>query len=69
MISKLEHVRISPIPRIERIEHINIEPTDKEMYEKAETWPVVYPTIRVENFYDSKGRLLSASTINFSTYG
>ena len=69
MISKISHVRISPIPRIERIEHIAIEPTDRELAETAKTWPTVYPTIRVENFYDSKGNLLSASTINFSTYG
>jgi hypothetical protein len=29
----------------------------------------VYQKVAVENFYDSKGKLLSASTINLSTYG
>ena len=69
IVDKVGHLQVHPVPRIERINHVRSEPTDEEIAVKAQTWPVAYQKVVVENFYDSKGKLLSASTITLSTYG
>ena len=69
IVDKVGHLQVHPVPRVERVAHVRQEPTDEELALKAQDWPVVYQKVVVENFYDTKGKLLSASTINLSTYG
>ena len=41
MIDKLNHVRVSPVQRIERVHRYAMRPTDAEMATKSESWPVI----------------------------